>query len=302
MMSQFADISVIIPTFNRPAQLEICLHALAKQDLSSGRFEVIVVDDGSDMPVAQVVAGYASILDIKIARITNGGPAAARNHGAEIARSCFLAFTDDDCIPSPGWVSSLLTALRANPEALVGGGIQNALTENPFSVASQLILDFCYHYFHGHPELLRFFSSNNMAMRATLFKELGGFDLHFRTSEDRDLCDRWRESGRQLVYTPESLIYHCNDLTFRSFWQQHMGYGRGAYRFYQAHKSRRPGESTIQWSFYGAMLLRLPLLIMRQQRHRLTLSLLMVLWQAANMAGFLQATFSQSSNARRVKS
>jgi glycosyltransferase involved in cell wall biosynthesis len=297
MTTRHADFSVIIPTLNRSAQLQVCMHALASQDYGLDRFEVVVVDDGSEIPVAPLVSEFASILDIKVARIPNGGPAAARNHGAEIAHGRFLAFTDDDCIPSPGWISALMTALQANPEALVGGAIQNALVNNPFSVASQLILDFCYHYFNGHPESLRFFSSNNMALCAALFKELGGFDLHFRTSEDRDLCDRWKESGRQFVYASKALVRHSNNLKLRSFWRQHLGYGRGAYRFYRSHRSRHPGESTIQRSFYGAVLLRLPFLIMQQRRHRLMLPLLMVLWQAANLAGFLQEASSQISNA-----
>lgn len=292
-MSQFTDFSVIIPTFNRPAQLVNCLRALAEQDYPADRFEVIVVNDGGELPVDALISPYRNHIDIRAVRIANCGPAAARNQGARIARGRFLAFTDDDCIPSAAWLSALMAALRANPESLIGGGVRNALTENPFSVASQLVLDFVHSYNQDHPESLRFFPSNNMALASGPFRELGGFNLQFRTSEDRDLCDRWSDSGRRLVYAPEAFVHHSNDLHFRSFWLQHLGYGRGAYRFYRAHRSRRSSESTIRGGFYVAMLCRLPLLIVRQNRHRLILPLLMVVWQAANLAGFLQETFSR---------
>jgi GT2 family glycosyltransferase len=301
-MSQLADLSVIIPTFNRPAQLANCLRALTEQDYPADSFEVIVVDDGSELPVDPLVRQYRNRIDIKAARTTNGGPAAARNHGARIARGRFLAFTDDDCAPGAGWVSALMTALRANPEALIGGGIRNALVENPFSVASQLILDFVHDYSRRHPESLRFFPSNNMALAAEHFRELGGFNLQFRTSEDRDLCDRWSDTGRQLVYAPEAFVYHSNNLCFHSFWLQHLGYGRGAWQFYQAHRKRRPGGSTIRGGFYAAMPCRLPLLIVRQNRHRLILPFLMAVWQGANLAGFLQAAFSRNQVTREGES
>ena len=286
------DVSVIIPTYNRPARLTACLRALAEQDYPVDRFEVVVVDDGSETPLDALILHYRDGIHITAARIANGGPAAARNHGAQIARGRFLAFTDDDCVPSSGWLSALMTVLSSSPEALAGGSIRNALVENPFSVASQLILDFIHSYSQKHPESLRFFPSDNIALASRLFGELGGFNPQFRTSEDRDLCDRWSDSGRRLVYVPEAIVYHSHNLRFRSFWRQHLGYGRGACRFYRAHRFRRPGESTIRGDFYLALLHRLPLLIMRQTRHRLILPLLMAVWQAANLTGFLQEAFS----------
>jgi GT2 family glycosyltransferase len=288
MTAQCVDLSIIIPTYNRPEQLAACLGALCRQDYSLERFEVIVVDDGSNVPVDPMAWRYAKTLDIKIERISNGGPAAARNHGARIARGRFLAFTDDDCAPSAGWLAALAKTLNTNPEVLTGGKIQNALSENTHSVASQLILDFIYDYYALCSRPFRFFASNNMALASEFFQEVGGFNPHFRTSEDRDLCDRWEDTGRQLVYVPEALVYHSNELNFRSFWQQHLGYGRGAFRFYQAHQHRHPNESSIVPSFYLALARRLPALIMRQNRHRLLLTSLMVLWQMANTAGFLQ--------------
>jgi GT2 family glycosyltransferase len=251
------------------------------------------VDDGSEEPLAPLISEYRSMLEITGLRIEHGGPAAARNRGSLAARGRFLAFTDDDCAPAPGWLSALMARLKTDPDAMIGGCITNALVDNPYSAASQLILDLVYNHRQQRSGPLRFFASNNIAMAADFFRELGGFDAAFRTSEDRDLCDRWLGAGRRLVYAPEALVYHSNRLDLHSFWRQHFGYGRGACRFYRAHRRRSAGKTEWDWSFYQALPRRLPPLILRQKNQRLLLAFLMAVWQAANLMGFLRETVSR---------
>ena len=63
---------------------------------------------------------------------------------------------------------------------------------------------------------------------------MGGFDATFSMSaEDRDLCDRWVRSGKQIVFAPEILIDHAHRLNWRSYWKQHRSYGRGAFQHYR---------------------------------------------------------------------
>ncbi len=79
-MGRPVAVSVIVPAYNRPDLLEQCLAALA--GMVSGSTELIVVDDGStdELEAAAVRAGA------RFARLPeNRGPAAARNHGAELA-------------------------------------------------------------------------------------------------------------------------------------------------------------------------------------------------------------------------
>jgi glycosyltransferase involved in cell wall biosynthesis len=95
------EISVVIPAFERIGALEGCLHALAAQTLPPSKFEVIVCDDGSRLPVrdalASTLGALADRLHVRVIRQDNGGPAAARNRGAGAAIGRYLAFTDDDC-------------------------------------------------------------------------------------------------------------------------------------------------------------------------------------------------------------
>ena len=283
-MSQ-VEVSVVVPTRDRAKALDACLEALAAQSLHADRFEVIVADDGSREPVAPRLASWRTRIAISDVRTTGAGPAAARNAGSAAARGAYLAFTDDDCVPGPGWLQALLAALRRRPGALVGGRTINLLRGNPAPEASQLIADVAYDYYNADAEHARFFSSNNLACDAAVFRGLGGFDAAFRTSEDRDLCDRWRASERALVFAPDALVGHAHRMGLAGFIRQHVGYGRGAYRFMRAHRARAAGGSTLESGFYTGLLPRIARLI-RGRQNQPTLWALLIVWQVANTAGF----------------
>ena len=129
--------SIIIPTYNRPERLANCLAAIAQLDYPRDRFEVIVVDDGSDASLEPVVTPLQEQIDITLLRQKNAGPAAARNRGAAQARGQFLAFTDDDCQPTTNWLTQFAENFATAPQSLLGGKTINALVNNPYSTASQ---------------------------------------------------------------------------------------------------------------------------------------------------------------------
>src|SRR5213593_4845830 len=106
-MPDLRTFAVVIPTYDRPAELRRCLDSLAAQNYPRDRFEVIVVDDGSPTPAEEVVSCYDPSLNLTLRRQARAGPAAARNVGATAARSRFLAFLDDDCRASPDWLQQL---------------------------------------------------------------------------------------------------------------------------------------------------------------------------------------------------
>ena len=160
--------------------MEGCLEALAEQAQNrfSG-FEVIVVDDGSSIPVLPDASRYSGRLNLRVVRQENAGPAAARNHGAEAALGRFLAFTDDDCVPGPGWLDELAAALFDNPDALAGTETWNGVQNNIFSAASQMIIDIVYAHNNRVVNDGQFLASNNFACAKHHFAAMGGFDLEF---------------------------------------------------------------------------------------------------------------------------
>lgn len=276
--------SVIIPTFERPTPLAQCLRALSLLDYPRRSFEVIVVDDGSATLPVDVVEKFHGEIELKLLTQRHAGPSAARNFGATHARGEFFAFTDDDCAPHPRWLRALGARLGATPHRLVGGRTLNALTSNPYSEMSQLIIDVVYEHFNAEPDNARFFASNNFSLAAQHFHSMGGFNVEFTTSEDREFCDRWLACGRRMTYEPEAVIYHSHPLTLRKLWRQHFGYGRGALRFHRQRESRGAQPFKPDRSFYLKLLrASLP----RAHRSSAMSAPALMLWvQLANAAGF----------------
>ncbi len=87
------SVSVIIPTFNRPARLRECLQAMARQIFSA--FEIVIVNDGG-IPVEPVVADFSGLATRLVNQAARGGHAAARNRGVESAAGKYIALCDDD--------------------------------------------------------------------------------------------------------------------------------------------------------------------------------------------------------------
>ena len=271
------DFSVIVPTYRRRDRLHAALGAFDRLDWPNERWELIVVDDGSPPGTEPV---FEQRPNRRLIRQEWRGPAAARNRGAEDARGRFLAFTDDDCEPEPGWLSAWAEGFERTPSALLGGRTHNALPDNPYSTASEQLLGYIYLYYNHQRPL--FFASNNIALPTKEFRALGGFDTRFprAAGEDRDFCRRWKSAGRELCEIPNAVVRHAHPLTLRTFLRQHYNYGRGAALFHQ-----RSAKGPEPLSFY-LNLLRHPMQIedgMRRWRQ----VCLMIASQLAVASGFL---------------
>ena len=106
------NISVVIPTFRRPALLLRCLRALSRQDIPDTAFEVLIVSDGPDEITKKAIQDFLQEHShFKFIEMPEKkGPAAARNAGWKMARASLVAFTDDDTIPHRQWLASYLAA------------------------------------------------------------------------------------------------------------------------------------------------------------------------------------------------
>jgi GT2 family glycosyltransferase len=281
-MTALPTFSVVIPTYRRPERLVACLRSLAALDYPRDRFEVIVVDDGSGAPVKTPPLP----LELTLLTQPHAGPATARNLGAARARGDYLAFTDDDCMAEAGWLRGFAAPLAEAPDHAIGGRTVNALPENPYSSATQLLLDFL-HEWSIKSGSGTFFTSNNLAVPTGLFRTRGGFDTGFplAAGEDREFCDRWARLGGRLTYAPDAVIRHGHPLTFRGYWRQHVNYGRGALRFHRLRTRAAGGRRTgTPLSFY-LRLVTYPLTRAAGTR-RLSLTALLALAQIATAAGY----------------
>ena len=81
-------LSLIIPVYNRPNEVEELLDSLTRQ--SETNFEVVIVEDGSKETCQHVVETFKDKLDVSYFYIPNGGPGNARNHGAKQSKGDYL--------------------------------------------------------------------------------------------------------------------------------------------------------------------------------------------------------------------
>jgi glycosyltransferase involved in cell wall biosynthesis len=199
-------IAVVVATRERPDRLERLLAALAAQTLAPERFEVIVVDDGSDAATTEVLLDRGRAdggMRMQALEGSGDGPAAARNAGWRRASAPLVAFTDDDCEPDPGWLEALLRAAAERPGGVVQGRTaplpeEAASTRGP--VRTQRI-----------EELGPWYQTCNILYPTALLERLGGFDERFRRpfGEDVDLAWRAIGDGADVAFAPDALVHHA---------------------------------------------------------------------------------------------
>lgn len=254
-------VSIIIPTYNRPRQIAECLDWLEKLEFPRDQFEVIVVDDGSPIPVTSGSRPY----QLTILRQDNAGPASARNHGAAKAKGELLAFIDDDCHPAPDWLGEMVAHWK--PNTLVGGRTRAAYEDNPYSVFNQQLLDAVCEWFRQHHSPLDFFASNNILLSAADFARMKGFSTSFplAAAEDRDFGVRFRDLGGTLYQVQTALMDHLHFQNLASFTEMHFRYGRGAAMFHALRESN-PAQYAVPglYSYLARRTGNLPLLAISQ--------------------------------------
>jgi len=190
-------ISVVIPTYQRLEQLSRCLDRLdpAVQSLAADQYEVIVTDDGREATAQSVIARrYPRVRWVAGPR---RGPAANRNNGARAARGQFIAFTDDDCVPSGQWLSSFASAICDDVDVYegkttCGDGLKTPLDEAPLNLSGGCLW------------------SCNLMVRAKTFAALGGFDEDFPNAwcEDVEFFVRLQRQQVRWRFIPQAVIDH----------------------------------------------------------------------------------------------
>jgi GT2 family glycosyltransferase len=281
--------SIVIASHGRAGPLTACLRAIRASDLPDGQFELVAVDDGTPSRLDEAVQSGVGRYGVRWVRLPeNVGPAAARNEGVRVARGKYIAFIDDDCLADRAWLSRLKDALESNPGAAVGGRIVDGGGGNLYCAADQAILDAVYGYYNPDPARARFFVTANLAVPADAFRDVGGFDPAYRTSEDRDFCARWLESGRRLIHAADAVVTHAATSSLRRFWDRHFAFGIGAYRFRARHARTADERIRLEPTRFYRSLVLAPFRG-RLRARAFPLAGLIALSQAASACGFIAA-------------
>ena len=210
-MIERPDISVVIPTFNRSAQLPQLIQALLAQDAGALTYEVIIVDNNSTDATRATVAGFMpdSRGLLQYVFEPRQGVSYARNAGIARAHAPIVAFLDDDGIPEPRWVRSMKEAFDAFPAAdCIGGRVRpqwvsgrpHWLTEaHAGPVALQ---DRPQEQWVSRFSAAMCLLTANLGVRREVFGELGGFSPAYPRNQDREFELRMWRAGKQGLYLP----------------------------------------------------------------------------------------------------
>ncbi|HTV94030.1 MAG TPA: glycosyltransferase [Verrucomicrobiae bacterium] len=233
------EISVVVPTYNRLETLAPVLPTLLAQDLAPSEFEVLVCDsnstDGTAEFLAKMRAGHPNVRYLPGAY---SGRAAARNAGIDAAQGEVVLFNDSDIFASPDLLSHHLRHHRAQRKiAVVGLEVQ--------------VKDFDDYLFkRDHPEergslhkptrktlpWLYFLTGNASVRREDLLR-VGRFDESFTGygHEDLELGYRLERAGVTILYEPNAINYHCQDVPHDDQKEKMRLAGRSTVRFYRKH-------------------------------------------------------------------
>jgi GT2 family glycosyltransferase len=247
-MTQLPFVSVVVPAYNARRRLPTCLGSLFRQTYPHDRYEIILVDDGSQDDTADRARALGRRWDgaLQILRTENGGPARARNAGVRASSGEIIAFMDADCMAYPDWLLELVSTFSAGEAAAVGGPIRNQAYRDRVSRYLTASRFYRHRVRRGHVEYL---ITINLAVRRTALESIGGFhEAASIWNEDADLSFRLAGQGYMLLLAPRACVVHYGCPTsVRALARQLYRYGRGSYKLSREWpRARQPGRELVR--------------------------------------------------------
>jgi glycosyltransferase involved in cell wall biosynthesis len=228
--------SIIVPVFNRPDEVDELLESLSSQTLKD--FEVVIVEDGSQIPCKDVCDKYANILDLHYYFKENSGPGQSRNYGVERAQGEYVIILDSDAVTPPGFMQAIDDELKHQPTDAWGGpdAAHESFSDIQKAISYAMTSFFTTGGIRGGKKQLdkKFYPrSFNLGVRREVYQQLGGFTTERFSKmslygEDIDFSLRIYKNGYSCRLFPEAWLWHKRRTDFRKFWRQvyNSGYAR----------------------------------------------------------------------------
>ena len=248
------DITVVIPVRDNVSGLRRLVASLRG-------VRVVVVDDGSAVPVGPSQFQDAPCAVTVLRHEVSKGPGAARNTGVANCDSDFVAFLDSDVVPRKGWLEALLGHFCDPAVALAAPRIvalvdRDDLVSRYETVRSALDL--------GDREApvvpygsVPYVPSAAIVCRRSAVLEIGGFDESLAAGEDVDLCWRLVEAGFRLRYEPIALVAHEHRTRLWDWLSRRVFYGGSAAPLSVRHPGKAAALVMPRWSLLAWLLVAL---------------------------------------------
>lgn len=213
--------SLIIPVYNRPDEVDELLTSLSAQTLKD--FEVVVVEDGSSVPCADVVKKYELRMDVRYFNKPNSGPGQTRNFGVEHARGEYMLILDSDVVLPEGYLAAVDEELQANDCDAFGGPdrAHESFTKMQKAINYAMTSFFTTGGIRGGKKKLDKFypRSFNMGVKRSVYMALEGFSK-MRFGEDIDFSTRIFKGGYRCRLFPAAWVWHKRRTDLRKFFKQ----------------------------------------------------------------------------------
>jgi cellulose synthase/poly-beta-1,6-N-acetylglucosamine synthase-like glycosyltransferase len=197
-------VSIIIAFYKNMAYLEECVKECLTLDYPN--YEILVVSNSPiRLPWERV----------KILITDKAGQGYKKNLGVANASGEICAFIDDDAYPSKDWIKNAIKYFDDPDVVAVGGPGITPPNDSLMQKAGGLVYSlpfgsgkFSYRYVSKKTCTTEELPGYNLFVRKSFLREIGGFNVKYRSGEDTILSYRIAKAGKKLIYAPDVIVYH----------------------------------------------------------------------------------------------
>ncbi len=226
--------SIIIPLYNRPQEIDELLHTLTQQQYKN--FEVLVIEDGSQLDAKIIVESYQDRLNLRYFYKENEGQGFTRNFAFKHAKGDYFIIFDSDCLIPADYLTQVKTYLELHQLDAYGGpdAAHSSFSPTQKAISYAMTSLFTTGGIRGNKKHLGQFHprSFNMGISRKVWEQTGGFKLT-RLGEDIEFSIRIHEMGFKIGLIPEAKVFHKRRTNFSQFFKQLHFFGRARINIYK---------------------------------------------------------------------
>lgn len=226
-MPEEIKLSLVVPVYNRPDEVQELLSSLNNQDYSNN-FEVVIVEDGSLNKCEHICEQFKDSLNIVYLFKSNSGPGDSRNYGMRRATGNYFLLVDSDCVLPSSYLTEVFNELKHKPVDFFGGpdGADSNFSDLQKAISFSMTSWVTTGGIRGSQRALTKFEprSFNMGLSQKAFEASKGFS-NIHPGEDPDLSIRLHQLGFQSRFFPKALVFHKRRINLKSFYTQVYKFG-----------------------------------------------------------------------------